>query len=207
MDAADWNARYDRSDLIWSAEPNRFLVEEVGSLPAGRALDLACGEGRNAIWLARRGWRVTAVDFSSVGLSKATEVAAHQGAEVEWVLADLEDYEPERGAYDLVVLLYLHLPPQRRREVLQRAASALAPGATLLVVGHDTTNVAEGVGGPQDVSVLFTPDDVLADLRDAAALEVERAERVRRPVETPEGNREAIDALIRFRRVAPTERR
>ena len=201
MDAAAWDLRYDRAELVWTAEPNRFLVEEAAGLAPGRALDLACGEGRNAVWLAQRGWRVTGVDFSSVGIRKAHELAARQGVEVEWAVADLTAYVPERSAFDLVIMLYLHLPPEQRQAVLRSAASALGPNGTLLVVGHDTTNLTQGVGGPQDAGVLFTPDDVVADLgRSGVDLEVERADRVRRPVATEEGERAAIDALVRCRR-------
>jgi len=201
MDAAAWDARYDRADLLWTADPNRFLVEEVASLPPGRALDLACGEGRNAVWLAGRGWSATGVDFSAVAMTKARELAARSDVEVAWVLADVTEHVPPAGAFDLVLVLYLHLPAPERALVLGRAAAALAPGGTILVVGHDTTNLTDGVGGPQDERVLFTPDEVVAELqRGADDLQVERAERVHRTVATEAGDRVAIDALVRCRR-------
>ena len=90
MDSTAWDERYRSSELIWGAGPNRFLVEEVAGLPAGRALDLACGEGRNAIWLAQRGWQVVAVDFSAVALDKARRLADQRGTSVEWVMADVK---------------------------------------------------------------------------------------------------------------------
>jgi len=194
MDRHAWDQRYSGEDLLWRADPNRFLVAQVGDLHPGRALDVACGEGRNAVWLAEQGWTVTGVDFSQVALDKARRLADQRGVMVEWVNADVVDWEPPRAGYDLVVLLYLHLPHEERRVVHARAASALAAGGTLLVIGHDLTNLDGGYGGPQDPGVLFTPDDVAADL---AGLDIVRAERVRRPVSTDAGEVEAIDALVR----------
>jgi SAM-dependent methyltransferase len=190
---ADWNERYAGRELVWTAEPNRLFAAEVADLPAGRALDLACGEGRNAVWLAERGWRVTGVDFAAVGLAKARELAAARGVEVEWAHADLLEYEPEAGVFDLVAILYLQLPHDELDVVLRRAAAAVARGGTLLVLGHDTTNLRDGYGGPKDVSVLFTSEDVVASLGD---LVVERAEKVRRTVSLEDGEATAIDALV-----------
>lgn len=189
-----WNRRYSSSELVWSAEPNRFLVAEVGELEPGRALDLACGEGRNAVWLAERGWKVTGVDFSAVGLAKARRLAESRGVEVEWILADVLDYRPRAEAFELGVVLYLQLPEDERRAAHAQASDALAPGGTLLVVGHDLTNLTDGYGGPTSPEVLFTPEDVVADL---PGLTVERAERVFRPVAVEGGEALAIDALVR----------
>jgi ubiquinone/menaquinone biosynthesis C-methylase UbiE len=194
VDRSSWDERYRTEELVWKAEPNRFLVAEVGSLRPGRALDLACGEGRNALWLAERGWEVVGVDFSAVGLDKARSLAASRGLRVELVEADLREWDPPEASFDLVVLMYLHLPAADRRQVLAAASRALAPGGTLLVVGHDSTNLTDGVGGPQDASVLYTPDEIAAEL---SGVKLERAERVRRRLED---GREAIDALVRARR-------
>lgn len=193
----DWNARYAGKELVWTAEPNRLFAAEVEALEPGRALDLACGEGRNAVWLAEKGWRVTAVDFSDVALAKAERLAASRGVEIEWVLADVLDYEPERRAFDLVALLYLQLPHDELVQAVRSAADAVAPGGTLLVIGHDTTNLTEGHGGPKDASVLFSPEDVVSHVGD---LLVERAERVRRSVGVDDGEATAIDAFVRARR-------
>ena len=193
----DWNARYAGSELLWTAEPNRRFASEVEDLTPGRALDLACGEGRNAVWLAERGWKTIGVDFSDVALAKAERLAASRGVVVDWVLADVLEHEPERGAFELVTLLYLQLPHDELSEVLRSAVAALAPGGTLLVLGHDTRNLAEGHGGPRDASVLFTPEEVVAEL---AGLVVERAETVARPVTLEDGEAIALDALVRARR-------
>jgi SAM-dependent methyltransferase len=197
VEREDWNRKHGEAGLLFGAEPNRFLVAEVENLPPGRALDLACGSGRNAVWLAARGWRVTAVDFSEVALEQARALAAARGVEVEWVAADVLDWQPAAEAFDLVVVLYLQLPPNERRAALAAAASAVAPGGTLLVVGHDLQNLNGGHGGPKDPRVLFTPEQVAAEL---PGLEIEKGERVLRPVETDDGQVQAIDALVRARR-------
>ncbi len=195
MEREDWNRKHAERGLHFRTDPSRFLVAEVEDLDPGRALDLACGSGRHAVWLAERGWRVTGVDFSDVALDNARRLAGERGVEIEWVRADLRDYVPEERAFDLVAVLYLQLPQAERRLVLSRAASALAPQGTLLVLGHHLANLTEGWGGPSSPDVLFTPEDVAAELPE---LVVEKAETVRRPVETDEGDEaEAIDALVR----------
>jgi SAM-dependent methyltransferase len=193
----DWNRRYAEGDRHVTDVPNRFLVAEATGLAPGRALDLACGAGRNAVWLAEQGWRVTAVDFSGVALSIARQLATRRDVTVDWVEADVLDWQPERRAYDLVCVLYLQLPAAERRRVLGRAADAVTPGGTLLVIGHDLRNLTEGWGGPKQPEVLFTPDDIVREIGD---LTVEKAERVDRTVEEPDGTHVAIDALIRARR-------
>lgn len=195
MEPADWDRRYETSELVRSATPNRFLVAEVEGLEPGDALDVGCGEGRNSVWLARQGWRVTGVDFSEVGLAKARRLAAEHGVEVEWVRADVRSHRPPAAAYDLIVELYLHLPADERRAVHAAMATGLRPGGVLLVVGHDVVNLTDGYGGPRDPSVLFTADDVAADV--AGLLAVERAERVERVVSADDGERRAYDALVR----------
>ncbi len=195
----DWNERYARKELVWTAEPNRRFAAEVEGLGPGRALDLACGEGRNAVWLAERGWRVTGVDFSDVALAKAAELAASRGADVEWVVADVLDHRPEARAFDLVAVLYLQLPRDELLHALETAAGAVAPGGTMLVLGHDTTNLTHGHGGPKDASVLYTAVDVVPALGE---LVVERAEAVERTVPLADGETVAIDAFVRAHRAA-----
>ncbi|MFE7190131.1 class I SAM-dependent methyltransferase [Kitasatospora sp. NPDC057541] len=199
MDSRAWDDRYAASELVWGTEANRWVVRELAGHTPGRALDLAAGEGRNAMWLAALGWEVTGLDFSTVALGRAERLTAALPDEVAdrltWRHGDARTFEAPPEGYDLVLVAYLQLPAADRRAALRRAAAALAPGGTLLVVGHDSGNLTEGVGGPQDPAVLFTPDDVLADLADAG-LRTVRAERVRRPV----GEAEAIDALVRLER-------
>jgi SAM-dependent methyltransferase len=206
MDARAWDERYAASELVWSGTPNQFVAEELDDLPPGRALDLAAGEGRNALWLAGRGWQVTAVDFSQVGLDKGRALARRHGLDVRWVCADVLTYDPGAGSYDLAVLAYLQLAADQRRTAVRSAFGALRPGGTFLLVAHDSTNLTEGTGGPSDASVLFTAEEVLADL-DGERFDVQRAERVARVVRPDEAHRgdpdrTAYDALVRLIRSA-----
>jgi 2-polyprenyl-3-methyl-5-hydroxy-6-metoxy-1,4-benzoquinol methylase len=200
MDRDAWNERYAGTDLLWSAEPNRFLVAELSGLTPGTALDVACGEGRNAVWLAERGWKVTGIDFSDVAITKAQRLAAARGVTVTWVVADVTEHDIVPHSYDLVVVMYLQLPEPERGSSFERAAAAVAPGGTLLVVGHDRTNLTDGWGGPRDERVLYGPDDVAGAI--GPELTIVRAERVRRPVATEEGEKQAVDALVRAVRSA-----
>ncbi|WP_439427637.1 class I SAM-dependent methyltransferase [Micromonospora sp. LA-10] len=191
MDSSAWDNRYaDTPGLVWSAEPNRFVVESVTGLTPGSALDIAAGEGRNAVWLAGQGWRVNAVDFSTVAVERGRQMAAARGVTVDWRVADVTAYRPVPNSYDLVLISYLHLTAADFAGVLAAAKSALRPGGTLVVVGHDLANLTGGTGGPQDPAVLLTPEAVVDGL---AGLRVQRAETARRPVPTSDGG--AVDAL------------
>lgn len=190
MNAEEWDERYAASDLVWSAEPNQFVVSLTEDLPPGSAVDLGAGEGRNALWLAERGWQVTAVDFSTAAVDRGR--ARQGGDRVDWQVADVTAYEPA-DRFDLVLLCYLHLPRQVMRRVLDHAASWVAPAGHLVVVGHAVRNLTDGVGGPQERDRL-QDEDMLAEA--AQALVVERLEEVER--HTPNGT--AIDVVLRARR-------
>ena len=199
MDQAAWDERYAGPELVWGAGPNCFVATELAGLGPGRALDLGTGEGRNAIWLAERGWQVTGVDFSAVGLGRAEVLARQRGVGVDWVQADLLSYAPAPGGYDLVLIAYIQLPPAELAHLVRAAAAAVAPGGTLLAVGHDAGNLTRGWGGPQYPDVLWTPEAVAAGLD---GLTVHRAEQVERHVQTADGERVAIDTLVRAERPA-----
>jgi SAM-dependent methyltransferase len=202
MDASAWDERYAAADQVWSTTPNQFVESALADLAPGDALDLACGEGRNARWLARRGWRVTALDFSSVAVDRGRRQAGD--LEIDWRVGDVLTADlPE---VDLVVLAYLQLPPDERSLAVRRAWAALRPGGTFFLVAHDSTNLTDGTGGPQDPAVLYTAEDVLADLTPGDT-EVARAERVARRVTSDDGHggtvdRTAWDAVVQLRRSA-----
>ncbi len=202
MDRQQWDARYSGAEFEWSMHPNQFLAAELDGTPPGRALDLAAGEGRNSVWLAARGWRVTAVDFSRVGLDKGRQLSDDHGiddGQVDWVVADLSEYTPARSAFELVLIAYLQVGAALRDQVLAAAAAALVPGGTLLVVGHDLANLTEGTGGPSSPDVLYTPEAITAAL---PGLRIRRAERVRRTVARDGGRATAVDTLVRAERPA-----
>ncbi|MEV3994579.1 class I SAM-dependent methyltransferase [Streptomyces halstedii] len=203
-DAELWDDRYRESDRIWSGNPNTVLVREVEGLKPGRALDLGCGEGADAVWLARWGWRVTATDISRVALERAAVHAAEAGVtdSVDWQWHDLGATFPE-GEYDLVSAQFLHsMGDLPREEILRRAARAVAPGGVLLIVGH--------AGFPHweqnpDPSVRFpTPDEVLASLElPDGAWEVLLSDEHERVQNDPDGNPTTrTDNALKVRRTA-----
>jgi ubiquinone/menaquinone biosynthesis C-methylase UbiE len=192
VQAAEWDARYAEQQQ-WSAGPNALVAELLTDLPPGSAVDLAAGEGRHALWLAGRGWQVSAVDFSATGLARGQ---AQPGAErVTWVTADVLDWDAPDGSLDLVLVAYLHLPEPDTTALLRRAVRWLRPGGRLLVLGHDVDNVAAGVGGPQDPAILHSVERLAPA---AELLDVDRLEQVRRQV--PAGT--ALDTLLWGRRRA-----
>jgi SAM-dependent methyltransferase len=199
MDAEAWNERYRASELVWSAGPNQFVEAELSGLPPGRALDLAAGEGRNAIWLARQGWHVTAVDFAQAGLDKGRILG--EGLDIAWVCDDATTWtgDADGAAYDVCLIAYLQLPARERRAAVRNGFASLRAGGTFLLVAHDSTNLAEGTGGPQDPAVLMTAEDVLTDLG-GETFEVQRAGRVPRLVADGHGEEPAAtawDCLVR----------
>lgn len=209
MDADDWDRRYASTELVWSATPNAFFAEAVADLPPGRAIDLGCGEGRNAIWLAERGWRVTAVDFSAVAIDKGRRLATRQGVELDWRVEDLGTWTPPPVAFDLVAVVYVHFPLPEREHLVRASLAAVAPGGSWVWVGHDLENLSGGHGGPQDPAVLATVDELAGYVDTTSGWQVSCAEQVLRtvtlePGHGPGGDAEtatAIDQLVIARRV------
>ena len=201
MSKEKWNRRYAEKELLWPEDPSPVLAEEIGDLPPGRVLDLAAGEGRNSIYLARQGWQVRAVDFAEVAVEKGRDLAARTGLSVEWETADLVEYRPPRERFDLVMIFYLHMPWGELKKVFTRAAEAVRPGGIFLLVGHDRSNLGRGAGGPQDPDVLYSADDVVPLLEGFTvdkALSFERPVEHEHTVEAPDKN--AVDCLVRARK-------
>jgi SAM-dependent methyltransferase len=204
MDAKDWDERYAAHDLVWSVEPNRFVAEIVAPFSPGTAIDIAAGEGRNAIWLAQQGWRVVATDYSPVAIERARARAAEiLGDEASRVTAEVADAtQPAPGgpaAYDLAVFCYLQLPRAELRRALRQGVEAVRSGGHVVIVGHAGRNLVDGYGGPSDRAVLYDPDEII-DAVEGLPADVERAEVRVRPVETDEGPREALDTVAVLRR-------
>lgn len=132
-----WDEKYSEADRVWSGEPNGALVDEVADMVPGRVLDVGCGEGADAVWLALRGWEVTALDVSSVALARAERAAATAGATVRWLHAGLLDAELPVDGFDLVVALYPALLKTADHEAEGALLAAVAPGGTLVFVHHD----------------------------------------------------------------------
>ena len=164
---AFWDERYRQPGHVWSGSPNPHLVTGAAGLRPGSALDAGSGEGADTIWLARRGWKVTAVDISSVALARAAgqaEADPETAGRISWVHCDLTAWTPPAGAFDLVSAQFMHWPGAQRRTVYSRLAAAVAPGGTLLVVGHHPSDLATTVRRPRLPELLFTPEETAAAL-------------------------------------------
>jgi SAM-dependent methyltransferase len=200
VDANEWDERYAASDLVWSAEPNRFVAELVEPLTPGTAIDIAAGEGRNAIWMAARGWTVVATDFSEVAVertrARAAEVLGPGSGSLTAVVADATLPAPGGpAAYDLALFSYLQLVRDSLKAALRAGVEAVRPGGHLIVIGHAGRNLVEGYGGPSERGVLYDPDEVV-DAVEGLPVAVQRAEIRVREVATDDGVREALDTVV-----------
>jgi SAM-dependent methyltransferase len=194
-----WDERYRSLQRMWSGEPNPQLVAEIAGRPPGYALDVGSGEGADAIWLAQRGWLVVAVDISSVALERAAQHARDTdpalSARIEWQQADLLASPPERDSFDLVSAQFMQLPPEPRTRLFTALAAAVRAGGTLLVVGHDPSDLATGVPRPPMPEVFYRPDEIAALLDDSWTVGVSES-RPRRAT-TPDGAEVTIhDAVL-----------
>lgn len=204
FDREFWEERYRTAPRIWSGRPNPQLVDEVADLPPGAAADIACGEGGDALWLAARGWTVTAVDLAQAALDRVASAASAAGPEiaarVHTVRAGIEGWDPGAEQFDLVTSHFLHLPPAARAAAFARMAGSVAPGGTLLVVTHHASDLATTIGRPDLPELFFEPEDVVAVL-DPGGWEVLVAEARPRPAVDPDGREVTIrDTVVRARR-------
>jgi thioredoxin reductase/SAM-dependent methyltransferase len=199
-----WEERYRTKSSIWSGKPNSQLVAEASGLPAGRALDVGCGEGADAVWLAERGWQVTGVDISSVAVQRATEHAAAAGLadRITFSQADLRKEPPGEQAYDLVSAHFMHLPSEVRRELYARLAAAVTPGGTLLLVGHHPDDLASGARRMHFPDMMFTAEQLAADL-DPAEWDIVTAEKRARRAKMPDGPEATVTDTVLVARRKP----
>jgi SAM-dependent methyltransferase len=201
-----WEDRYGQPGRAWSGRPNAALVAEATGLTPGRALDVGSGEGGDALWLAARGWQVTGVDISQNALDKAATLAREQEdvdpARVTWQQADLTGWSPTRASFDLVTAHFMHLPLADRERLFPALADGVAPGGTLLIVGHDADALPRGAEKHGDPGMLFTVDEVVGRLS-ADAWRVEVAEVRPRDMTGPDGDVwHVADVVVRATRRA-----
>ncbi len=212
-DEQSWDELYQGKPQVWSGAPNAQLVAEVSSLPAGTALDLGCGEGADAVWLAEQGWRVTAVDIAAAALKRAAAHAEDRGVSgaIVWLHQDLTTWVPV-DEYDLVSAQFFHLPARERDEVIRKAAGAVRSGGTLLVVGHHPDDVhgqqhqsddPHGLAGLRPHGErLFRPEHVVGCLVPSADhWDIKVSEARTRPSTTADGTLlQRVDTVFRARR-------
>lgn len=199
-DAAFWDERYGSSPQVWSGHVNAVVRDEVASLPPGRALDVGCGEGGDALWLAEQGWQVLGVDVSSVAIERAVARAAEVGLDgrTTWEVRDLMEWAPPVRSFDLVAAAFIHLPTDDRRTAYAALAGAVAPGGTLLVVAHHPNDIGV-VPRPPYPDLFFTEADLVADLASwDGEWDVVTAEARPRPGHHPEGHEVTLhDTVLR----------
>ncbi|MFZ0530507.1 MAG: class I SAM-dependent methyltransferase [Propionicimonas sp.] len=193
--ASSWTERYAAAAMVWDTTPNPHVVAVCRRLRPGTALDLGAGEGRDALWLAGRGWQVTAVDVDTLSVGRIQGRSALLNHPVNAIVADALTYKPKPAAFDLILLCHLELPQAQLHRVLSNAAPALAEGGRLVVIAHDSSNLDAGWGGPQNPDLLTTPEAVAAMLTELG-LVVRRAEVVRREVPHTVGLRIALDHIV-----------
>lgn len=172
-----WEQRYGAAGYVYGTEPNEFLRDNVASLPAGEAMCLAEGEGRNAVFLARNGYSVQSVDLTEAGVAKTLRLAAACEVTVGAMVGDLADFELGQDRWDLIVSIFAHVPPGLRRDVHRRAVAALKPGGSLLLEAYTPAQIGRGTGGPQSAELTMTLEalrDELAPLEFVHAVELER---------------------------------
>ncbi len=201
-----WEHRYRSHEAVWSGRANPQLVAEVNDVAPGRALDAGCGEGADALWLASRGWQVTAADISATAVQRGAAQSARSGVEmaerVKWVHADLIEWSPPEGSFDLVSVQYMHAPSTQRVAMFARLAAAVAPGGTLLIVGHHPDDLRTTIPRPPMPDLFYTAES-LADALDPDFWDVLVAESRPRSASDPEGRQVTIhDAVLRARRCA-----
>ncbi len=168
FDKKFWDERYGSASAIWSGNPNPQLVAEVADLGPGAALDIGAGEGADAMWLAQRGWTVTAVDISSVALDRASQLArafdADAAERITWQQADVTEWAPPADSFDLVSSQFMHLPSAQRAPYVRRCAAAVKPGGVLLVVGHHIHDLETTAGRPHLPDLFFSAEDIAHEL-------------------------------------------
>jgi SAM-dependent methyltransferase len=204
FDEAFWDERYRSHTAVWSGRPNPQLVTETADLAPGAALDVGSGEGADALWLASRGWQVTAVDFSTTALQRGAAHAEALGADVieriHWVHADLTSWAPAEGRFDLVSAQFMHLPAAQREALFRRLAVSVTPGGTLLIVGHHPSDLQTTMPRPMVPDLFFTAEEIAESL-DPGQWDVLVADAKPRPATNPEGQEITIhDAVLRARK-------
>ncbi|MBQ1079877.1 bifunctional 2-polyprenyl-6-hydroxyphenol methylase/3-demethylubiquinol 3-O-methyltransferase UbiG [Nocardiopsis sp. B62] len=198
MDAQFWDDRYGSREQLFSGDPNGVLVAELADLPPGQALDVGCGEGGDALWLAHRGWLVTGVDISGVALDRAAAASGEVSGRVSWKRGDLTTTPPPAGAFDLVTVHYFPLPREPEHTALRTLLASVAPGGTLLFVGHDISPLPERLADGHAPGDYYQPAEVAALLDTDWTVTVNETRA--RVAPAPEGSHHTHDTVLRAQR-------
>ncbi|GAC1410748.1 MAG: class I SAM-dependent methyltransferase [Candidatus Velthaea sp.] len=206
MNQDSWNERYRSRTVVWSGDPNAHLVSEASGLVPGAALDVGSGEGADAVWLAERGWRVTAVDFSTIalerGAARAVEVGDDVARRIDWLHRDVTEWAPAEASYDLVSAQFMHLPKEPREALFLRLAASVAPGGSLLIVGHHPSDLQTTVPRPPLPELFYSAGEV-ADSLDPDRWRIIVSAARRRSTVDPAGRTVTVhDAVLHARRLS-----
>lgn len=158
-----WNNRYSKAEFVYGEKPNIFFKEQIDNLPAGKLLLPGEGEGRNAVYAAKRGWQVDAVDWSERGKEKCRILAIENNVEINYTVANLEEYIPEENYYDATALIFLHLKPELREKVHYRIINSLKSGGIVILKAYDKEQINNSSGGPKDPDLLYSLEEVFSD--------------------------------------------
>lgn len=169
-----WNDRYSSNDFVYGTEPNVFFKDKLDKINPGKLLLLGEGEGRNAVYAARNGWNVGAVDFSDIAKDKALKFADDYSVEINYEVSDLATYNPRINYYDAVGIIFLHLNPLIRGSVHSKVIASLKLGGTLILEVYDKEQLGKSSGGPQDIDMLYSKEEMLSDFKKMKILELEK---------------------------------
>jgi hypothetical protein len=172
-----WDNRYSGNTYAYGTEPNGFLVPMIDNLPLGNVLCLGEGESRNAVWLARQGRAVSAVDLSSVGLEKAQRLAGAQGVEITTIPVNLSEFDIGTDRWDTTISIFCHLPPDLRRIVHQHCSEGLRPGGVMLHEAFTPRPLGLGTGGPGSVEMMMDAETLRTELSPLEFLHLWEGER------------------------------
>ncbi len=190
MTSAFWNNRYQVSDWVYGTKPNEFIAQEINNMAPGRILFPAEGEGRNAIYAAQLGWEVCAFDQSEIGRSKALTRAQEENLVLNYELCGFGSYKP-KGLFDVIALCFFHLMPEQRKTLHQSVIKWLAPGGTIIIESYHKTQFGRSSGGPKNIDMLFSEDELRQDFKSLNCMHLEVTER-----ELSEGTHHNGDAML-----------
>ena len=170
-----WNERYSNSEYIYGKEPNQFFSKCLSSLSPGKILFLGEGEGRNSVYAAKSGWNVDAVDYSSAAKEKALNLAKEENVSINYIVKDFSDFQPEENIYDVVVLVFIHLPEDLRKRTHELAIKALKPGGSIILEAFEKEQINYSSGGPKSLDLLYSLEEIFTDFQDLDLTTFEKA--------------------------------
>jgi len=171
-----WNERYSSEEYIYGIEPNIFFSEKLIQLKPGKILLPAEGEGRNAVFAAKKGWQVTAFDNSIEGQKKAFQLAEKEDVSISYLIDSYDSANLPFEYFDCIALIYTHMPPEKRTVYHQKLASFLRPGGFLILEGFSKNQLQYNSGGPKDYGMLFSVEELKSDFSDFSIIQIEETD-------------------------------